>query len=722
MAKFDFLQNKSGRLFFIAVLFALMAGAGTILYLKSLEHRIEEKYTPAKEQKSRVVVASSNLKAGTVLSPSTVSVREIPSTYVPKEAVTAQQFSSISGAILTQDLGQGKMLTMAHIDLNLPKDLSATIKEGNRAITINSDELQSISGLLRPGNRIDIFSRLNSSTAGNANIDSQNSDVIIPVLEDVLVLATGKKPARPNEDDYLNLSQNQKKHTYNTITLELSPENSALLSLARSEGELIAVLRNKKDKGGLLFEKITLQDLAANSVKLENEAQKKLDNRLVDSVTQTANGKLLTKDGVVITDPNVHLNKDGLLVTKDGVVLSGRGLHVNADGKIVDEHGRPVDTASLVATKDGGIVDKNGNVLDSNGYHSVKGGFLADKDGNIYTSDGHLLKGVHLDKNGNVVTSDGRILKASDLSISSDGKVSIAPKVPGVHVGKNGELLNADGKPVTAADLVTVDKDGTVRTKDGRILKGVHMGKDGKLYDANGKEVKPEDLVSVGPDGSVRYKNAATPAVHVGKNGEILNADGTPASAGNLVTVGADGVVRTKDGKVLKGVHMGKDGKLYDANGKEMSAKDVLLAAHGYKAGKNGTVIGPDGKTYTANDLVTVDPDGTVRTKDGKILKGVYRDKNGVLHNSDGSLLTAQDVIAQGSSDDINNAQSDTLPGVSASYSPDLAASIKSQGEVTTRQLRQIEFIIGGSGDGAAKTFTVPVEEKSSQPLPGIKE
>ncbi len=722
MAKFELLHTKSGRLFFIALLFALMAGAGTILYLKSLERRIEEKYTPAKEQKSRVVVASSNLKAGTVLSPNTVSVREIPATYVPKEAITAQQFNTISGAILTEDLEQGKMLTMAHINLNLPKDLSATIKEGHRAITISSDELQSISGLLRPGNRIDIFSRLNSSTAQNANIDSRNSDVIIPVLEDVLILATGKKPARPNEDDYLNLNENQQKHTYNTITLELSPDNAALLSLARSEGELIAVLRNKEDNGGLLFEKMTLQDLAANSAKLENEAQKKLDNRLVDSVTRTADGKLVTKDGVVINDPNVHLNKDGLLVTKDGVVLSGRGLHVDSNGHIVDENGKPVDTASLVATKDGGIVDKNGNVLDSNGYHSVKGGFLADKNGNIYTPDGHLLKGVHLDKNGNVVTSDGKLLKASDLSISSDGTVSIAPKVPGVHVGQNGELLNADGKPVTAADLVTIDKDGTVRTKDGRILKGVHMGKDGKLYDANGNEVKPEDLVSVGPDGSVTYKSADASGVHLGNNGDVLNADGKPASATDLVTVGADGLVRTKDGKVLEGVHMGKDGKLYDANGKEMSANDVLLASQGYKAGNNGTVVGPDSKTYTAKDLVTVDPDGTVRTKDGKILKGVYRDKNGVLRNSDGTPLTAQDVIAQSSAQNIDNAQSGTLPGVSASYSPDLATSIKNQGEIKTQQLRQIEFIIGGSGNGAAKTFTVPVEEKSMQPLPGTKE
>lgn len=722
MAKLDFLQNKSGRLFFIALLFALMAGVGTVLYLKSLEHRIEEKYTPAKEQKSRVVVASSNLKAGTVLSPSTVSVREIPTTYVPKEAISPQQFNSISGAILTEDLDQGKMITMAHVNLNLPKDLSATVKEGSRAITINADDLQSISGLLRPGNRIDIFSRLSSSTAENANIQSHNSDIVIPVLEDVLVLATGKKPARPNEDDYLHLAQNQQKHTYNTITLELSPENAALLSLARSEGELIAVLRNKKDKGGLLFEKMTLQDLAANSVKLENEAKKKLDNRSVDSITRTADGKLVTKDGVVINDPNVHLNKDGLLVTKDGVVLSGRGLHVNSDGKIVDEHGRPVDTASLVATKDGGIVDKNGNVLDSNGYHSVKGGFLADKDGNIYTPDGHLLKGVHVDKNGNVVTSDGKILKASDLSISSDGKVSIAPKVPGVHVGKDGRLVNAEGKPVTAADLVTVDKDGTVRTKDGRILKGVHMGKDGKLYDKDGNEVKPEDLVSVGPDGTVRYKAQTKPAVHLGKNGEVLNSDGKPASASDLVTVGPDGVVRTKDGKILQGVHMGKDGKLYDKNGKELSAKDVLLASQGYKAGKDGTVIGPDGKTYTANDLVTVGPDGVVRTKDGKILKGVYRDKDGVLRNSDGTPLTAQDVIARDGAQSISDAESDSLPGVSASYSPDLASSIKAQGEAATQQIRQLEFIIGGSGDGAAKTFTVPVEERSMQPLPGNKE
>lgn len=643
MARLTFLQNKTWRLFFIALLFACMAGLGTIIYLKVLEHRIEARLTPPEEDKSRVVVASHDLQAGARINADNFSVRVIPTTYVPSDTVTPNQFEAISGAILIKPLEQGRMLTMEHVDLNLPKDFAATIQEGHRAITINVDELKSISGLLRPGNHIDIFTRMGAGTAAGANVNTQNGDIIVPVLENVLVIATGKKPDRQNEDDFLHYDEVQRQRTYQNITLELSPENAALLSLARAEGELIAVLRNEKDTSGILFSKMTLQDVFQNSEKLHAESIDKLHNRSVDRVYRNKDGKLVTRDGVEIKDPNVHLNKDGLLVTKNGVVLPGRGLHVNSEGQIVDEHGKPIDTASLMAAKDGTIVDKNGTVLDSNGYHSVKGGFLVDKDGNVYTHDGHLVKGVHVDKNGNVVTADGKVLDASQLKINPDGTVSVISKNP--------------------------------------------------------------SPVQIGPDG------------------QLLSKNGGPLKASDLVTVGPDGVVRTKDGKILPGVHMGKDGKLYDDNGNPMDAKDILLASKGYKKGQNGTVVGPDGKVYTADDLTTVDPDGTVRTLDGKVLKGVYRDKDGVLRKADGTPLTAKDIIAQNVAQEMSDAEeTEPLAGVSAEYSSDFAKNLGATGEIQARILKEIEFIIGGGGDGNAKTFKVPVEERKQNFNTGKKE
>ncbi|HBG18293.1 MAG TPA: hypothetical protein DDY32_03200, partial [Desulfobulbaceae bacterium] len=66
------------------------------------------------------------------------------------------------------------------------------------------------------------------------------------------------------------------------------------------------------------------------------------------------------------------------------------------------------------------------------------------------------------------------------------------------------------------------------------------------------------------------------------------------------------------------------------------SAADVALAAQGERLGPNGTVIDSNGKTLAAKDLVTVDPDGTVRTKDGKVLEGVHVDREGNLVDAAG--------------------------------------------------------------------------------------
>lgn len=490
----NLLKNKAWRLFIAALVFGLMAGLGTIVYLKVMEKRMEEKLKPAKQDYTPVIVASRDLNIGDSVSSDTVAVRQIPSAYVAADAVTPHTFDSIAGATMIKNLAHGRMLTRELIDLNIPKDFSATVNEGHRAITISVDDLNAVAELVRPGNFVDIYTRLPAMAAQSPEGTQGQGDTIIPVLDKVLVLATGKKAARANEDEFTHYDEVKRSKTYNTITLELSPEKAALLAVAREEGELILVLRNKKDSGGTPFSTIDRSDLFANSKHMQEEALKQQSNRSLDGVHKTADGKLVTRDGIVITDPNVRMNKAGLLVTKDGVVLSGRGLSINAEGKVVDEHGAVVDTASLVAGKDGVLIDKNGNVLSSNGFETLKGGFVKDKDGNILTNDGQMLHGVSVDAHGNVITADGQILTAKNLKINKDGSVTMVSK-PLLHVNKKGQIVDKNGKVIHPDQILTTDAQGRVHTKDGTLIPGVHKGADGKYYDKNGKELSQKQLV-----------------------------------------------------------------------------------------------------------------------------------------------------------------------------------------------------------------------------------
>lgn len=627
-------KGKTWKLFIAAVIFALLAGVGTMIYLKILEHRLKARLSPPEKEMIHVVVASKDLPAGSAVDTTTMAVRSVPREYVNSDVLTPDQFNSIQGAVLVKPLESGKMLTSDFIDLNIPKDFSGTIQLGHRAITITVDEVNSISGMIRPGNFVDLFTRLSAASVP-ALASSGSGEVVIPVLEDVLVLATDNVSARPNEDEFRHLDSRTKEKAYNTLTLEVTPKEAALIAIAETRGSLIATLRNTNETGGILFNKVSLADLVAHSGELLQAAISKEHNRNLEGIHVNEKGELVSKDGVVVTDPNVHLNKDGLLVTKDGTILSGRDLTVGKDGKIRTKNGEIVDTASLVAGKDGTLVDKNGTVLDSNGYATTKGGFLVDKDGNVLTPDGHILKGVTVGKDGTVRTKDGRVI---------------------------------------TADQVTVDKDGTVRIKD-NALAGMTIDKDGNVRTADGKAVSARDLVTVGPDG----------------------------------------VVRTKDGKILQGVTVGKDGDLYDADGNKMSAADVLTAAKGYKPGKDGTVIDKDGNVLTAKDLVTIGKDGKIRTKDGTVLDGAYVDKDGNLRNKDGSLLTAQDVVNQSALAKAAADKGGVLEGVTGSYKKDFTESIGRDEPETLSQYvpYEVEYIVGGSSDGAAKTFKVQIEEDS---------
>ena len=717
------IKNKTWKLFTAALVFAMLAGLGTMLYLNVLERRMKKRLTPPQKEMVQVVVASRNLPTGSVINSSTMSVRHVPKAYVNSDIFTPGQFESIQGAILIKPLQQGKMLAQDYIDLKIPKDFSGTIQSGHRAITIQVDEINSISGMIRPGNVIDLFTRMSLGKSSRSSSTS-SGEAIIPVLEDVLVLATDKHSARPNEDEFKHLNANDRRRAYNTLTLEVTPKEAALVAVAESRGELISLLRNSNDTGGILFSKVTLADLLAHSGEMLESAVNKQHNRNIDGIHRNKNGQLVTRDGVIIKDPHVHLNKNGLLVTTNGTVLSGRNLMVDGNGHIRTKNGKLIDTASLTPGKNGTLVDKSGNVISSNGYTTTKGGFLVDKNGNVVTPDGHILSGLTVGKDGQVRTKDGQIVTADQLSIGKDGRVRLkATALSTMKIDKDGNLRTANGQLVQASDLVTVGSDGIVRSKDGKILKGVRMGKDGKLYNADGKEMSAADVL------------AATEGFKENKNGTVTDASGKTYTAKDLVSVDKDGTVRTKDGTILHGVHLDKDGKLRDKNGKLLTAADIvaesqiakaqqkaaqsLMSSEGFTKNSDGTITDKNGKVITAKDLVSVGKDGKVRTKDGTVLRGVYVDKDGKLRNKDGSLLTPQDIFTRNAIAKASQKSGALLKGVSGKHDPAFADSIRkgvgAQKNITPFLPYEVEYIVGGTSDGPAKTFKVQIDNKKTQ-------
>tara|TARA_B100000614_G_C14447737_1_gene452974 strand:- start:408 stop:980 length:573 start_codon:yes stop_codon:yes gene_type:complete len=157
-----------------------------------------------------------------------------------------------------------------------------------------------------------------------------------------------------------------------------------------------------------------------------------------------------------------------------------------------------------------------------------------------------------------------------------------------------------------------MDANGNVVTDDGIVIPGAKLNKEGKLVLANGTVVDPKNI-TIAADGTMRTKD-----------GKLILSDGSIVDPKD-VTINADGTVTTKDGKVLKKLTAGRiAGALRtDENGNIVTASGAII---------KGATLRPDGKLKLADgtivdpNQIVVNSDGSITTKDGKIIQGLIAD------------------------------------------------------------------------------------------------
>jgi len=178
-----------------------------------------------------VVVAKQDLPRGAHIDPRLFAVREMPVEYVHASAIDPKHFGHDVGQKLGSGLKRGEALLEMHLESTVAV-FSNTLENGNRALTTEVDEVNSISGLLRPSDHIDLMATAHATGASN-------TEETFPLLSNVEVLATGQVTRKADGTN--------KAHTYTTITLSVSPADAERIVVAKNAGKLTAVLRNPDD-------------------------------------------------------------------------------------------------------------------------------------------------------------------------------------------------------------------------------------------------------------------------------------------------------------------------------------------------------------------------------------------------------------------------------------------------------------------------------------------
>ncbi len=201
--------------------------------------------TPVDHTKTvSVVVPVHAMQKGDIIKEEDIAARDVPTAFVPADAVTPDTYENFLGQVLRAPVAEGAPLSASAVDL-VVDHFSNVINKGDVAYTIQVDETNSMSGLMVPGDHVDILLMLTE----------QKSAKIVPLQSNVLVLATGHRAkgvrnADPNAAD-----------TFSNVTLELTPAQAQRLAIASKSGELRLMLREPGNNDPFNLRAVSKQDL-----------------------------------------------------------------------------------------------------------------------------------------------------------------------------------------------------------------------------------------------------------------------------------------------------------------------------------------------------------------------------------------------------------------------------------------------------------------------------
>ncbi|MFC3069380.1 Flp pilus assembly protein CpaB [Phenylobacterium soli] len=187
-----------------------------------------------------VLVAAKAIEPGTLLRPEDLTWREIGEAKAPAGAFVRGQTSEteIAGSVSRRAFAAGEVIAQAGILRPTERGfLAATLRPGYRAATISVDAPQTSSGLVLPGDRVDVIlvQQLDGKDAGRKSVGET-------VLQDARVVAVGHAMQPANEQGP-NGAQQTADTAPRTLTLEALPTDAERLFVASQLGKLEVALR-----------------------------------------------------------------------------------------------------------------------------------------------------------------------------------------------------------------------------------------------------------------------------------------------------------------------------------------------------------------------------------------------------------------------------------------------------------------------------------------------
>jgi pilus assembly protein CpaB len=217
----------------LIIAIALAGLGGTMLWLYKERFEAEVSGGPP----VAVAMLARDVPLGTVLAEADLAVRTVPSQYVEGRHVRAADVSSVVGVRTANQLRANESLLWTDLASasTFSRNLSGLVRVGMRAVALDLGNGADFSGLVRPGDRVDLMLTVNRGTKRQTTHAVAQAALVVAVGADTggpggVAAEPGARPSRRAG-----------------VSVALSAEHAALVTHARSLGELSIVLRNPDD-------------------------------------------------------------------------------------------------------------------------------------------------------------------------------------------------------------------------------------------------------------------------------------------------------------------------------------------------------------------------------------------------------------------------------------------------------------------------------------------
>lgn len=213
--------------------------------------QIKEQAQPAQAPPQKigvVLIAQRDIPAQTPITTDDLLMKEMPVEYIQPGAVTSLE--GVIGQIPSVPITAGEQILRTKLLApgRISKTLSEITPEGKRAITVPVDNISGLSGLLQPGDTVDVYVLLSPPPTGAQPVATPR---LVSLFQDVKVLAVGSEfVGTPRGNQTTQKEQYRGLGTeVGNVTLALSSQEAILLSFVQEQqGKIKLVLRSAQDK------------------------------------------------------------------------------------------------------------------------------------------------------------------------------------------------------------------------------------------------------------------------------------------------------------------------------------------------------------------------------------------------------------------------------------------------------------------------------------------